>query len=97
MRPFFRHFGSKWTLSKHLPDPAFPVIEPFGGAAGYSVSKDAPTVWVNDKDVDTIAIWKFIRTHLTGRILAQTDGTFFRKAQSELLWTPHSRPTTPPG
>jgi hypothetical protein len=35
--PFFKHFGSKFRISEHLPfKENLPIVEAFGGSAGYA-------------------------------------------------------------
>ena len=38
LHPFFSYFGSKYRMAKHYPEPLYDIIvEPFAGAAGYSL------------------------------------------------------------
>lgn len=61
MRPFLSFFGSKWRIAKKYPNPIYPlVIEPFAGAAGYSVHRGLKHVWLNDVDPDIADVWDFL-------------------------------------
>ena len=62
IRPFFRHFGSKWSLSRLLDPPQFDVIvEPFAGSAGYAVRYGAGLrVVLLDVDPGVCSIWSWL-------------------------------------
>ena len=62
LRPFFKHFGSKWLLSRKLPPPAFDtIIEPFAGGAGYSLRYGhGRTVVLVDADPAVVALWSYL-------------------------------------
>lgn len=62
LRPFFRHYGSKWGLSKKTSPPRYgKIIEPFCGAAGYSSRYGANLeVRLFDSVPDVVAIWDWI-------------------------------------
>lgn len=62
LRPFFKHFGSKWTLSaKALPPEHDRIVEPFAGGAGYSLRYGAgKRVDLYDLDPDVVHIWGYL-------------------------------------
>lgn len=38
LKPFFTFYGGKWRAAPHYAPPEFAtIVEPFAGAAGYSV------------------------------------------------------------
>ena len=62
MKPFFTYFGGKYRASPRYPAPIHNVIiEPFAGAAGYSVRHGAnrPVVLVEKND-KVAALWKWL-------------------------------------
>ena len=62
MKPFFTYFGAKWRNSTAYPDPQFDtIIEPFCGAAGYSVRRsNGRKVELYDKSEQIIMTWKYL-------------------------------------
>ena len=62
LRPMFKHYGGKWRLSSRAPAPAHDtIVEPFAGAAGYSLRYGAGRrVLLYDTDPDTVAIWEYL-------------------------------------
>lgn len=57
----FAYFGSKHRIAKHYAPPAFPtIIEPFAGAAGYSVywARPGQRVKLYDKDPAVVELWR---------------------------------------
>lgn len=63
LRPFFRHFGGKWNLASHLPEPRYrTIVEPFAGGAGYSLRYgEGRDVVLRDIDPDTVSIWQWLQ------------------------------------
>lgn len=62
LKPFFNYFGSKYRLAKYYPEPKYPIIiEPFAGAAGYSVWHSANEVALAEKD-DVSLVWQYLIT-----------------------------------
>src|SRR6478672_6375889 len=58
----FSYYGSKNRLSKHYPKPMFDkIIEPFCGAANYSLRYWDRDVLLCDKSKDIISIWEFLK------------------------------------
>ena len=71
LRPFFKHFGSKWSLSALLPPPQHArVVELFAGGAGYSCRHWKRDVLLVDIDPGTVAIWHYLQRATRGDILA---------------------------
>jgi len=72
MRPFFRHYGAKYRLSRLLPEPTHKtIIEPFAGSACYSVMHGAgKDVILCDIDPQTAAIWQWLITASVSDIMA---------------------------
>lgn len=61
----FWYFGSKHALARHYPPPAFsPIIEPFAGAAGYSVyyAKMGQPVLLVDANPEVVALWHTLQS-----------------------------------
>lgn len=69
------YYGSKCKIAKHYPKPQENlIIEPFAGAAWYSVHHRTNSVWVNEKNKTIADIWKWIINHATADdILQSTD------------------------
>lgn len=61
MKPFFTYFGGKYRAAPHYPKPEHNVIvEPFAGAAGYSVRYFDRDIILYEKDPVVYATWKFL-------------------------------------
>ena len=83
MRPFWCYYGGKWILSARYPAPRHEtIIEPFAGAAGYSVRHNASNVLLFDVDPHVIGTWQYlIKTQAAEiRRLPLFDGTWERTA-----------------
>ena len=79
LRPFFTYFGGKWRAAKHYPAPSHAtIIEPFAGAAGYSLRHPAKNVILNDLDPVIAGTWDYIIRAPEAEILALPlyDGTW---------------------
>ena len=72
MRPFFRRYGGKWLLARYCPPPAHDlIIEPFAGAAGYSVRYGANrAVALFDTSPRVTAIWDWLLGASVADVLA---------------------------
>jgi site-specific DNA-adenine methylase len=70
--PLFKYFGSKFTLSKKLSAPLkYPIIEPFAGSAGYSITHGAfKHVILNDVKEEVIVLWEYLRDVSDAELLA---------------------------
>ncbi|UOF80383.1 site-specific DNA methylase [Caudoviricetes sp.] len=61
LKPFFKHFGSKWQSAYLYPAPEFPVIhEPFAGGAGYSLNYADRNVLLFDTDPQIRDLWRWL-------------------------------------
>lgn len=61
LKPFFCYYGGKWRVAPKYPDPLFPtIIEPFAGAAGYSVRHPERQVILTDSDPIIFGVWDFL-------------------------------------
>lgn len=62
MQPFFKYFGSKWKLARLYCRPRCEhVIEPFAGAAGYSVYWEPKKVTLIELNPVVHGVWKYLR------------------------------------
>jgi site-specific DNA-adenine methylase len=54
LKPFFCYYGGKWRAAPHYPAPEHDrIIEPFAGAAGYSMRYPQKRVALYEKDPKT--------------------------------------------
>jgi hypothetical protein len=61
LRPFFRYFGAKWKSAPRYPAPVFDtIVEPFAGAAGYSLRHYRRSVVLVEKNPVVAGVWKYI-------------------------------------
>lgn len=61
LRPFWTFFGGKWRLAPRYPAPDYDVIiEPFAGAAGYSLRYADRLVVLVEKDPLIAGIWRWL-------------------------------------
>jgi hypothetical protein len=61
MRPFWTYYGGKFREALKYPAPRFgTVIEPFAGAAGYSVRYYDRDVILVEKDAEIAALWRWL-------------------------------------
>lgn len=61
LRPFFTYFGGKWRAAPHYPAPQHNwIIEPFAGAAGYSLRYPDKNVDLVDLDEKVAGTWDYI-------------------------------------
>jgi site-specific DNA-adenine methylase len=62
MQPFFRYFGGKWKLAKLYGRPMCRhVIEPFAGAAGYSLHWEPKEVTLIEQNPVVYGVWSYLR------------------------------------
>lgn len=81
MRPFWCYYGGKWILSKRYPVPRHDlIIEPFAGAAGYSVRHNARNVLLFDVNPQVTGTWQYLIDTSAEEIrrLPLYDGTWER-------------------
>jgi hypothetical protein len=61
LRPFWRYYGSKWRLAPRYPAPRHrTIIEPFAGAAGYSLRYPDHDVILVEKYHVIAEIWRYL-------------------------------------
>jgi hypothetical protein len=61
LRPFWRYYGGKWRNAPHYPPPEHAtIIEPFAGAAGYSLRYPDRDVILVDKSPLIAGIWRYL-------------------------------------
>lgn len=61
LMPFFTYFGGKHRATKHYPPPKHDrVIEPFAGAAGYSVNYYDRKVILRDLNPVVVETWQYL-------------------------------------
>jgi hypothetical protein len=78
--PFWRYYGGKWRAAPRYPKPAHQtIIEPFAGAAGYSLRHHAADVLLLDKSEAVCGVWDYLIRAPVSEILALPD---IRRGQS---------------
>lgn len=61
LRPFWRYYGAKWRIAPRYPKPRHDVIiEPFAGAAGYSLRYPERQVILVEKYHVIAEIWRWL-------------------------------------
>lgn len=61
LHPFLSYYGSKWKRAARYPAPEHDtVIEPFAGAAGYSLNHSDRKVVLVERDPRLVGIWRFL-------------------------------------
>lgn len=74
MHPFFTFYGGKYRAAPHYPDPQFgTIVEPFAGAAGYSVRHHARRVILVERDPNVAATWRYLLRVSPAEVLALPD------------------------
>jgi hypothetical protein len=71
LKPFWAYYGGKWRAAPHYPAPRHNVIvEPFAGAAGYSVRHAAKQVKLYDADPVIVGLWSWLIRATPSDVLA---------------------------
>lgn len=74
LRPFLSYYGSKWRAAPLYPAPRYStIIEPFAGAAGYSIRHYKCNVILVDKSPVICAVWRYLISVDPQRILNLPD------------------------
>lgn len=61
LHPFFSYFGSKYRMAKYYPKPSHEVIiEPFAGAAGYSLLYPEKKIILYDNYEPVVMLWNYL-------------------------------------
>jgi hypothetical protein len=61
LRPFWRYYGGKWRAAPRYPAPRYDtIIEPFAGAAGYSLRHHTRKVILVEKYPVIAGIWRYL-------------------------------------
>lgn len=61
LKPFFTYFGGKYRVARRYPPPeSETIIEPFAGAAGYSLRYPDADVILNDLDPVVAGTWDYL-------------------------------------
>jgi|SRR5882757_6285695 len=61
LRPFWRYYGAKWRIAPRYPKPRHDtIIEPFAGAAGYSLRYPERQVILVEKYHVIAEIWRWL-------------------------------------
>lgn len=61
LHPFFSYFGSKYRMAKFYPEPLHDVVvEPFAGAAGYSLRYPEKKVILYDNYEPVVMLWDYL-------------------------------------
>jgi hypothetical protein len=70
LRPFWRYFGGKWRAAPRYPAPRYPtIVEPFAGAAGYSLRYPDRRVVLVEKYPVIAGIWRYLIATPSAEIL----------------------------
>ena len=71
MMPFFCFFGGKWRVAPHYPAPEHArIVEPFAGAAGYSVRYFDRQVVLIEIDPVIAGLWKYLTRVTESEVLS---------------------------
>lgn len=71
LQPFFCYFGGKWRAAKKYPVPLYDrIIEPFAGAAGYSLNYPARKIALYEIDPVVYSLWEYLIKVSPAEILA---------------------------
>ena len=71
LRPFWRYYGGKWMSAPRYPAPRYStIIEPFAGAAGYSLRHYRRNVVLVERYPVIAEIWRYLIASPAGDIRA---------------------------
>lgn len=70
LRPFWAYYGGKWRAAPRYPAPLHDtIIEPFAGAAGYSLRHHERKVILVEKYTEIAEIWRYLIKASSAEIL----------------------------
>lgn len=70
LKPFFTYFGGKYRAAPRYPEPLYSrIIEPFAGAAGYSMRYPERDIQLVDLNPVVIGTWDYLITAPESEIL----------------------------
>lgn len=91
LKPFWRYFGGKYRAAPHYPPPKHKqIIEPFAGAAGYSIRYPDRDVLLIDKDPVICGIWDYL-IHAPPAEIASLPDIRFGQSVDDLDIPPEAR------
>lgn len=71
LRPFWNYYGGKWRIAPRYPAPQHAcIVEPFAGAAGYSLRYPDRDVWLVDAYDAVAETWRYLIGASIAEILA---------------------------
>jgi hypothetical protein len=71
LRPFWRYYGAKWRIAPRYPAPRHrTIVEPFAGAAGYSLRYPDHEVILVERYHTIAEIWRYLIAVSADEILA---------------------------
>lgn len=71
LRPFWRYYGGKWRVAPRYPRPAFDtIVEPFAGAAGYSLRYYQRKIVLVEKYSVIAEMWRYLIAVKPSEVLA---------------------------
>ena len=74
LRPFWAYYGGKWRAAPLYPKPLFDtIIEPFAGAAGYSLRYPDRKVVLVEKNPKVAATWRYLLRVSAAEVRALPD------------------------
>jgi len=70
-RPSFTYYGSRWRAAPRYPFPRRgTIVEPFAGAAGYSIRHANKKVILVEKNAKMACVWRYLIKATSAEILA---------------------------
>jgi len=61
IKPFFTYYGGKWRAAPKYPAPIHDtIVEPFAGAAGYSMRNSQKKIILIEKNQKMAAVWSYL-------------------------------------
>lgn len=71
LKPFFTYFGGKWRAAPHYPAPTHEhIVEPFAGAAGYSLRYASRMVTLVERNPKIAAVWRYLLAVRSSEVLS---------------------------